>query len=224
VNNFLIKAASRVSLEGSGNDLTGFKPWPPAISEKVQKGAFDEADWCDFFTTDPGRFGRMDPMCRLGLMTVELLQAGFESLPDQDRQEVGVCLQTTTGSVSTDSKFIATPRASLFAYTLPSTALGELCIRHRLRGPMMCLMSGETGESALAQALRWLDKHEARHCLCLQCDALEPESLDHLQPPKLWPSRLWQASALLLGPDSNTPRQHAVSENSIVANALRLVP
>jgi 3-oxoacyl-(acyl-carrier-protein) synthase len=131
-------------------------------------GAIPDDAWAARFpNVSCPRFGRMDALSRLALMAVELLGAAFA-----ERDAVGVVLETQTGSLLADRQFLRTRSPSVFTYTLPSTAIGEICIRHKLRGPVLCLLT-ETGDGrqALAQAQVWLQTGEATSCLCLCADA-----------------------------------------------------
>ncbi len=225
-----IQAASWLSPAGYGNELTGLRPWPTEIEQAIRAGNPEAAHWSVLFSSDPARFGRMDLMSRLGLMAIELLNAGLAEMPQTTRDRVGVLVETTAGSLATDLKFLQTPRASLFTYTLPSTVIGEICIRYRLRGPLLCLIGGSRREEAqavaapgaLGEAVHWLQTGEAEACVCLRCDALDRESVATLETPALWPHPQWEACALLLGRSTGTSREHIVLEPTIRANCARL--
>src|SRR5436309_13900934 len=68
------------------------------------------------------RFGRLDPVCQLGLAAVEALRIDFARQP---RAEIAICAATDAGSLSTDVQFWQTRNEpggaspTLFAYTLP---------------------------------------------------------------------------------------------------------
>lgn len=130
-------------------------------------GEIPDSAWAARFPTSCPRFGRMDALSRLGLMAVEMLGVEFA-----DKDEVGVVLETRCGSLLADRQFLRTLSPSVFTYTLPSTAIGEICIRHKLRGPVLCLVaeSGE-GRQALEQAQSWLQTGDVKSCLCLYADA-----------------------------------------------------
>jgi len=130
-------------------------------------GEIPDSAWAARFPTSCPRFGRMDALCRLGLMAVEMLGVTFA-----DKDDVGVVLETRCGSLLADRQFWRTRSPSVFTYTLPSTAIGEICIRHKLRGPVLCLMvaSGD-GRQALEQAQAWLQGGAVKSCLCLYADA-----------------------------------------------------
>lgn len=58
--------------------------------------------------------------------------------------DVGLVFETSLGSLDADLSFAQSMAAGMcngavFAYTLPSTSLGELALRHGLRGPTICL-------------------------------------------------------------------------------------
>src|SRR4051812_6962874 len=89
------------------------------------------------------RFGRMDLMSQLALLAVESLGINFEIL---SRDRVAICFVARAGSLSTDAQYWEgrnTPGGfspTLFTYTLPSAAIGELAIRYRLTGPQLCFV------------------------------------------------------------------------------------
>ncbi len=222
MSSVVIQAASFLDERGYGNDIIGHRQWSGQIQESIRSGEPEEAHWTALFQSDPGRFGRMDLMSRLGLMATELLNAGIGELPESERQGVGVCVETTAGCLSTDLKFLQTPRASLFSYTLPSTVIGEICIRYRLRGPVSCFIKAEHEEPAFAEAVRLIEEDEALACICMSCDALEAEAVRKLDQPALWSSPKWEAAALLLGKRTGSAREHSFTESSTRGNAFRL--
>ena len=121
------------------------------------------------------RFGRLDLLSRLGLLAVESLGFDFSSVPS-DR--VGVCLAVRAGSISTDIDYWngrndpGGPSPMLFTYTLPSSGIGEIAIRHRLTGPVLCVVGEEA--TALAEAQNWIERGEADVVVCVYCDAITP--------------------------------------------------
>src|SRR6266704_861319 len=84
------------------------------------------------------RFGRMDLLSQLALLCVESLRVDFEIL---NRSRIGVCMSVSAGSLTTDIDYwngrneVGGPSPTLFAYTLPSSAIGEIAIRYRITGP-----------------------------------------------------------------------------------------
>jgi hypothetical protein len=114
------------------------------------------------------RFGRMDLTSQLALLAVEPFAAHFDSLP---RERIAICLAVRAGSLPTDLEYwkgrdaAGGPSPTLFTYTLPSSAIGEIAIRHRLTGPGLCFVSG--GEELLAEATDLIGRGEADGCVCV---------------------------------------------------------
>jgi len=222
----LILAASYLGPEGFGNDQTGLRPWPEALAEKLAGGELDALHWSLLSASDPSRFLRMDLMCRLGFLATELLAAGFDRLSEAQRERTGVCVESFTGSLDTDIRFAQTPRPSLFAYTLPSTVMGEICIRHGFKGPVLSLITGalgggpaspgggaknhaavwvsrpaglETCATALGEGRDWLRTGEADLVLCLSLEAMNPSTAQTVDLPAILRPPGWHAVAVLLG-------------------------
>lgn len=218
-----ILAASYLGPEGFGNEQTGLRAWPAPLLEAVRRGELEGIHWSLVSASDPSRFARMDLMCRLGLMAAELLDAGFDTMPGARRERVGVCVETFTGSLDTDVRFLQTPRPSLFAYTLPSTLVGEVCIRYRLKGPVLCLVSPDgAGNSALAEAADWLQQNDADACICLGCEALDRGIAEAAGLPDHLRLRDWHACAVLVGQQEGNPREKPLTAGSLAEICLRL--
>jgi len=204
---FSILAASWLGPEGYGNDLTGLRDWPTSLAEQLQRGDLNGLHWSLLSDSDPSRFLRMDLMCRLGFMAVELLDAGFDTMSDVRREHTGVCIESFTGSLDTDIRFALTPRPSIFTYTLPSTVIGEICIRFRLKGPVLSLVpTAPGGGDGPAEAIDWLQRGEAENVLCLSIEAMNRSTANSLPLPPELSAAGWHAAALLLGPEENPSR------------------
>ena len=208
MNHFVIHAASYLGPEGFGNDQTGLRAWPAPLAENLSRGELDGLHWSLLSDYDPSRFLRMDLMCRLGFMAAELLAVNFDALTDARRERLGVCVESFTGSLDTDIRFARTPRPSLFAYTLPSTVIGELCIRYRLKGPVLSLISSDVNEaSVLAEAAEWLRNSEAEMVLCLGIEAINRSTVNSVSLPENISPRGWHGAALLIGHAEKSPRE-----------------
>src|SRR5882724_13620184 len=115
------------------------------------------------------RFGRLDLSSQLALLAVESLGVDFGKFP---RDRIDICLAARNGSLSTDFDFwqgrdaVGGPSPTLFAYTLPSAAIGEIAIRHRITGPNLCFF-GEA--NLLEEATYLIQSGEADGCLCVSC-------------------------------------------------------
>ena len=122
------------------------------------------------------RFGRLDLMSQLALLAVEKLGVNFDLFP---RERIAICLAAKAGSLSTDFEFwkgrdaLGGPSPTLFAYTLPSAALGEIAIRHRLTGPNLCFVGDS--RDVLPEATDLLQRGEADACVCLYCQVVSDD-------------------------------------------------
>ncbi len=217
MNDLIIHAASYLGPEGFGNDQTGLRAWSSPLKEQLAHGELDGLHWSLVSGSDPSRFARMDLMCRLGLMAAELLDAGFDAMPEARRERIGVCVETFAGSLDTDIRFAQTPRPSIFAYTLPSTVIGEICIRYRLKGPVLCLVSADAaGNNAAIEAAGWLKSDDAGACLCLSCEALDRKTAVSAGLPGRMPPDGWHACALLIGGREGAPRERPFAPGPLV--------
>ena len=119
------------------------------------------------------RFGRMDLASQLALVAAEPLAKHFEAA---NRQRVAIVLGASAGSLSTDIEYwdgrniTGGLSPTIFTYTLPSAAIGEIAIRHRLTGPNLCFVGDD---SCLAgEAADLIRRGEADLCLCIYCDVV----------------------------------------------------
>jgi 3-oxoacyl-(acyl-carrier-protein) synthase len=127
------------------------------------------------------RFKRLDLASQLALLAVESLGIDFDALP---RDRIGICLGARAGSLAADLEFwrgrdaVGGPSPTLFAYTLPSAAIGEIAIRYRLTGPNLCLLGDAP---VLSEAADWLQRGEVDACLCVECNVVTPALGDMMQ-------------------------------------------
>ncbi len=215
MSDIVIKAAGWIGPDGFGNELAGLKDWPAPLADALRRGELEELRWSKLFDSEAQRFARMDWLSRLGLMAVELLDTRFEAWAAQDREQTAVCVETTCGCLTSDAEFLQLARPSVFAYTLPSTVIGEICIRHRFKGPMLCLMSsGESTRTVIDEAAVWLREGEAKACLCVGCEAVSPDAAALLSPGMVLENS-WRGYALLLGRKSGDPREHQLAGGTL---------
>jgi len=131
-----------------------------------------------------GRFGRMDRLSQLALLAVERLGAAFDAQP---RDRVGICLAVRAGSLSTDVEYwkgrdlAGGLSPTLFTYTLPSSAIGEIAIRHRLTGPNLCFVGN--GPALLVEAEDLIRRGETDACVCVFCDSITATAAELIQEP-----------------------------------------
>ncbi|HEY3932522.1 MAG TPA: hypothetical protein VGM58_09155 [Verrucomicrobiae bacterium] len=128
------------------------------------------------------RFGRLDLQSQLALLAVESLGVDFGKF---SRDRIAICLAANAGSLSTDFDFwqgrdaVGGPSPTLFAYTLPSAAIGEIAIRHKLTGPNLCFVGDD--KIVLPEAVDLLRRDEADACICVFCNIISPAAAKIIQ-------------------------------------------
>jgi len=148
-------------------------------------------------------FRRLDVASRTLVLACEAL-ALPSVLPPERRDETALVVETTTGCLDADLQFAASLAAAMhdapiFPYTLPSTCLGEVALRHGLRGISVCLSVAPAARgAALAEATRLLTNGEA--------PAVVVASVDVLVRPDARTPRECRAVAALLSTSSSGSR------------------
>lgn len=146
-----------------GNELLFAQP--PLSGE-----LFLQAAYLHFEINYP-KFFKMDNVCKTGFMAAEILlrQADFAShyLPEQK----GIVLGTRNGSIDTDEKYQAStltaPSPSLFVYTLPNILLGELSIRHQIKGEAACFVFDIFDSVFQGEYIQMLfETKQLKNCIC----------------------------------------------------------
>ena len=128
------------------------------------------------------RFARLDLLSKMAVLAVESLKVNFDELP---RDRVGICLAARAGSLSTDLEYwegrnaVGGPSPTLFAYTLPSAAIGEIAIRYGIKGPNLCFVGD--AELAVSEASELISAGEADSCVCVYCDVVTPSAAEFIQ-------------------------------------------
>ena len=124
---------------------------------------------------------RMDRLCGLSVVAVARMLAEDSSLRSGAiGDEVAIVLGSAHGCHKTDEEYYRSylqgqPSPRLFAYTLPSSPIGELSIQYRLRGPGLTVTMGRTsGLCALAEANLLLTTHQAEACLVVAAEVARP--------------------------------------------------
>ncbi len=88
------------------------------------------------------KFFKMDHLSKLGFLCAELALRGSRVPGSYREEDVGVVISNSSSSLDTDLAYFDTikekssyfPSPSVFVYTLPNILIGELCIRHRIKG------------------------------------------------------------------------------------------
>jgi 3-oxoacyl-(acyl-carrier-protein) synthase len=115
----------------------------------------------------------LDLQSQLALLAVASLKINFENFP---RERIGIVLGASAGSLTTDVNFwdgrngVGGPSPTLFAYTLPSAAVGEIAIHFKLTGPDICFVGDD--KIILPEAIDLIGRGEADVCVCVFCEVI----------------------------------------------------
>jgi len=101
------------------------------------------------FETDYPKFFKMDPLSKLGFLSVEVLLKGENISNRYTAEKTGIIFTNASSSLEVDEKHRDTifdrenyfPSPSNFVYTLPNIMAGEAAIRHKFRGENTVLIS-----------------------------------------------------------------------------------
>lgn len=117
----------------------------PVVADdaKFLKGIYKE------LKIDYPKFYKMDRLCKLAFLTAEYLFKDSDLLEAYKPEEVAMIFSNANSSMDVDIKHNASigdrgsyfPKPALFVYTLPNIMLGELSIRHLLRGENIFFVS-----------------------------------------------------------------------------------
>lgn len=126
-----------------------------------------------------GQLLRMDRLCGLALVAADRAVA---ALPSRAWESAGaaVVVGSEYGCHKTDEEYFrgvlaGQPSPRLFAYTLPSSPVGEISIQHGVLGPGLTVVgSRAAGLEALCEALSLLRSGQASSCLVIGCDVAAP--------------------------------------------------
>ena len=119
------------------------------------------------------RFGRLDLQSQLSLLAVASLKINLDEFANG---RTGIVFAASAGSLSTDVNFwdgrngVGGPSPTLFAYTLPSAAVGEIAIHFKLTGPDLCFVGD--GKNLLPEATDLIARGEVDACVCIFCEAV----------------------------------------------------
>ncbi len=88
------------------------------------------------------KFYKMDNLSKLAFLAAENIFKKSDVLQHIDPEKIGVVMANSVSSLDTDISYQATisdkenyfPSPAVFVYTLPNILIGEICIRHKIKG------------------------------------------------------------------------------------------
>lgn len=133
---------------------------------------------------DYPRFFKMDRMCKLGFLASEILIMNTPAFKEFKNEEVGMVFMNRSSCLDTDLKYYETikdssqyfPSPSLFVYTLPNILMGEIAIRHRIKGEGIFFIVEHKDPELLVGHINRLIQQQAIHAvLCGWVDVFEDD-------------------------------------------------
>lgn len=91
-----------------------------------------------YFNIDYPKFYKMDNLCKLGFLAVELLLKDRQIAEEYGTENIGIVFSNANSSLDADLHYFESvkniPSPAQFVYTLPNIVIGEVSIRHRCKG------------------------------------------------------------------------------------------
>lgn len=120
------------------------------------------------------KFYKMDNLSKLGFLSAEMV-LGTSVTNNNNQALSGVVLANSSASLDTDilhqesikdrSRYFPSP--SVFVYTLPNIVIGEICIRHKMKGENVFLISETFETEILVNYVNELIQNKRiPNCLC----------------------------------------------------------
>ena len=132
------------------------------------------------FQLNYSKFYKMDNLSKLGWLAAEVLLKDSYQKDQYLPEEVGLILANRNSSLDNDIKYfdsakeIASP--SLFVYTLPNIAIGEICIRNNFKGEHAFYIQDQFDASFIAGQVNYLlDSDILNACICGWGDVLDQD-------------------------------------------------
>jgi hypothetical protein len=120
------------------------------------------------------KFFKMDNLSKLATLAAEIILKDTVLFELSEKNDMAVVLANASSSLATDANYQKTisenenyfPSPSLFVYTLPNITIGEICIKHKIYGENVFLVSQKFDADILHFYVDELFKNtNTQHCL-----------------------------------------------------------
>jgi hypothetical protein len=153
-------STSQVSRGEESTFISGQRSFDPFILELYRS-----------LKIDYPKFHKMDRLSKLGFLAAEVLLGDRSVLTGIDPGRTGVILGNQSSSLDTDLRYASQldggiPSPAVFVYTLPNIVIGEICIRHGLKGENTFFVSREYDIAAQVSYISQLfEKNKLDACI-----------------------------------------------------------
>ncbi|MCO5237395.1 MAG: hypothetical protein M9933_14110 [Chitinophagaceae bacterium] len=129
---------------------------------------------------DYPKFYKMDHLCQLGFLSVELLLNGRQIASEYGPENVGFVFSNANSSLDADLRYFESvkniPSPAQFVYTLPNIVIGELSIRHGCKGENAFFVSESFDVDLLWFYVQDLiSRRRLQACICGWIDCLDDD-------------------------------------------------
>ncbi len=120
------------------------------------------------------KFYKMDNLSKLAFLASDLLLQDSVFTDKYPNDKIGVVLGNTSATLDTDTTYFDSvkdrnnyfPSPANFVYTLPNIMIGEICIKHKIQGENICLVTEYNDlEPVLNYANLLLDTNQCEACV-----------------------------------------------------------
>lgn len=120
------------------------------------------------------KFFKMDELCKLAFLTTEVLLKDQILNRNEDGTDIAIVLANKDASAASDLRHVETlvdqetyfPSPAVFVYTLPNIMLGEICIRHQIRGENSCFIMESFDTDFMFEYIKNLFENEGyQYCI-----------------------------------------------------------
>ncbi len=126
------------------------------------------------------KFYKMDKLSKLGWLAAEILLEDQRLTTNYQPADIALVLSNKNSSLDTDTKYFETAKTiaspALFVYTLPNIVMGEICIRHQLKGEnAFFIFEAFNADFIKAYCDDLLNTNAAAACICGWVEVLNNE-------------------------------------------------
>jgi hypothetical protein len=126
------------------------------------------------------KFHKMDQLCKLGFLAVEVLLKETGHSKKYSETETGLVLSNAHSSLDVDLKYAKTIQTgaspALFVYTLPNIVIGEISIRQHFKGENAFFVFNHFDGNFIAEYVNGLFESKLiKNCICGWVDYLKED-------------------------------------------------
>jgi len=123
---------------------------------------------------DYPKFFKMDNLSKLAFLASDVL-CNSDIIKNEHKEHMAIVLSNRSSSLDTDRKYQATiidpknyyPSPALFVYTLPNITIGEISIRHKIKGENAFFVLNKFNAEILTQyAISLIENKKSNLVLC----------------------------------------------------------